>query len=762
MERMRTPFRRHCNGSGSSAVPYHGVVRAAGLLVALFLQVTGAAAPQSAAISGHVTDKGSGQPLPRIVVTLSSTDRARQVETLTDKEGRYEFAGLTAGTYAIEADNDDHVATYLRQSLGADVELAANESRTNVDVRMTRALGIEGRVFDPQGEPLRGANVSATYADGTTPGARSATTDDLGGYRLFGLRPGRYSVCAAALDGPNTPAAFGVRPVRTCYPDMSLTSQDSFNIDIHMQPGEAPGASVDASNPLAAGDSADFATIRGVVIDKESARPIPRAVVHLGFQGASRSPVDLAAETNADGTFAFTGLPPGRYQGFANASGHVPAGLTDRENGSQFTVQKGETVRVSAGLPRAYALNVRLVDTFDMPISGIGVSVRSLGGTGHAPFTQSSDDLGRVRLGDLAPGRYIVCAEPGGYSVSTQPVRPQKRDRLLRSCYPSASDEVEAQPITLGNADLDDLEIRMGRGHTPSISGMILDASGAATSRALVQFSKYTTTGMTARAFEVHSDGRFEITNVQPGAYAMQATGDREAAFVPIRIDEADIENLVVAMRKTMTVTGRITVDDPSTALPRDSSRAPVVLSARLADDRLPNAGSSLDATANSDGTFTLEDMFGRRRLEVRSVPSGWYVKTIRYNTNDVTDQPIEFKDDGGILEIVLSNRGATLGGTVAEVVDKRMPRAQIFLFRASVIRDDPPRLAASVTSISGNYTFGPLREGDYFIVAVPPDARYPRPDDWAYLAQLAALGERVTVAEQDQRTVDLHVVSAR
>ena len=736
------------------------VMPAAGLLFVVLLQVPGGAASQSASISGRVTDSASGQPLSRIVVTLSSADRATQVEALTDKEGQFEFAGLTPGKYAVDADNDDHVATYLRQPFGAEVEMASGESRTNVDIRMTRALGIEGHVFDPQGEPLRGANVSAIHADGTTPGAHAATTDDLGRYRLFGLPAGRYRVCAAALDAQNT-SVFGARPVRTCYPDMSLTSQDSFNIDIHMQPGDASGASVDAMNALGAGDSAESATIRGVVIDKPSGRPIPRAVVRLGFRGPSQSPVDLVAGTNADGTFTFTGLRPGLYDGFATAPGHVPSSVLDRQS-SPLVAQKGETLRVSAALPRAYTVTVRLVDGFDMPIYDVGISVRSLDGGGHEPFRQSSDDLGRVRLADLAPGRYIVCAEPAGYGVSMAAVRQQKRDRVLRTCYPSVSSEAEARPVTLGNADLEDLEIRMARGHTPTISGTILDASGAPAPRALVELSKFTTTGVSSSAFAVHADGRFEITNVQPGKYAIEATTtDREAAFVPVSLDDQDIENLVVAMRRTVTVPGRITFDDP-TALPSGSGRAPLSLEARLADDRLPNAGSMREATANSNDTFTLEDLFGTRRLDVRNVPSGWYVKAIRYGPKDVTDQPIDFKDDGGTLEIVLSSRGATLSGTVAEVVDERVPRALVFLFRAPLNKDDTPRLAASLTSVSGNFTFGPLREGDYFIVAVPPDTRYPHPEDWDYMAQLAALGERVTLADIDQRTVDLHVVSVR
>jgi 5-hydroxyisourate hydrolase-like protein (transthyretin family) len=44
----------------------------------------------SGTISGRVTEQGSGQPLPRIVVTLVSADRT-PIEEVTDADGRYRF-----------------------------------------------------------------------------------------------------------------------------------------------------------------------------------------------------------------------------------------------------------------------------------------------------------------------------------------------------------------------------------------------------------------------------------------------------------------------------------------------------------------------------------------------------------------------------------------------------------------------------------------------------------------------------------------------
>jgi protocatechuate 3,4-dioxygenase beta subunit len=756
-------------------VSYSSGMPAAGLLLALLLQVAGGPAPPRASISGRVIDKASGQPLPRMAVALVPPDRAKAVETLTDNEGRYQFVDLAPGKYAVGADNDDHHATYLRQWFGSDepasiftlpapnIEVAGGESRTGVDIALTRALAIAGHVFDPAGEPLPGTEVFVTDPDGRALAVRSSRSDDLGGYRVFGLRPGNYRVCAALRTGGDSPMpAAGLPPARTCYPVIPLVSQDAFNVDIRTDgpTGSRPTTPGDAVVPTV---TETTGTLHGLVTDKQNGRPLPNATVHLGYRGPAQSTALPSTMTNEGGEFRISGLAPGQYTGFATATGHLTERLSDRSNTSDITVRRGEVVQVSAALPVAYAINVRLVDPFDAPVSAVGVAVRSVDGQQiTTAFANSSDDLGHVRVSGMGPGRYVICAEPTDVGATTPRAQRQKAERLIRSCYLSTATEAEAQPVTVGSADIDDLELRMVRGRGLSIAGTILDASGAPAPRAAVGFTKYIDTGMSATGFAVRPDGQFLITNVQPGAYAIEATTDREAAFVPIRVDD-DVENLVVAMRQTVTVRGLIAVDDASSVLPSAAGRAPLSVSARLADDRLPDDGSNHHATANSDGTFTLEGLFGRRTIAVSNVPSGWYVKAIRYGSRDVIDEVVEFKPDGNApLEIVLSNRGASITGTIADVIDHRVARAQVWLFRAPVNKDAAPSFAGSVLSVTGNYAFGPLRDGDYLIVAVPAGIQVPQVGDWERLASLAGLADHVTLTEMDQRTIALRVTAVR
>jgi len=161
----------------------------------------------TAFVAGRITDQGSGQPLPRMVVTLVAPDRSRR-EAVTDADGAYRFAGLTPGKYAVGAGPDEHRSTYLRQWYGEtvsaasfagpqrpSVELTSGDARTGIDIALTRALGIEGRVSNPWDEPMADVEVTVSGADGRVVAARSAYSDDQGAYRLYGLAPGRYRVC---------------------------------------------------------------------------------------------------------------------------------------------------------------------------------------------------------------------------------------------------------------------------------------------------------------------------------------------------------------------------------------------------------------------------------------------------------------------------------------------------------------------------------------------------------------------------------------
>jgi protocatechuate 3,4-dioxygenase beta subunit len=290
----------------------------AALLLAMALALAQAGAPGrdsgppagTAAISGRVTEQASGQPLPRIVVSLATADHAKTVQAITDEDGRYRLSGIAPGTYLLWAAPDAHRSTFLQHRYGdpdpasvartPNIELKAGEDRSGADIALVRALAIEGRVVDPWGEPMADVEVMVHRADGGLVPVRPAVTDDLGAYRAYGLPPGRYRVCVRPPGGRFEPMVTdGARFVATCHPaaaierestDVVLGSVDVAGVDIRVQ-------------------RVGSYAISGVVIDAAGA-PVNGA--NVGAYSLDEDGVSAHA-VSRDGEFTLEGLTPGRY-----------------------------------------------------------------------------------------------------------------------------------------------------------------------------------------------------------------------------------------------------------------------------------------------------------------------------------------------------------------------------------------------------------------------------------------------------------------
>src|SRR5258708_23825437 len=110
-----------------------------------------------------------------------------------------------AGRYRLHVSRNGFVATQYGQKKpgdpGATLWLGPGDKKTDLLFRLKRAAVITGRVFDADGEPMPGVEVSALrqqYEKGKKRLAFAGRTEsnDLGEYRLYGLSPGRYYVSA--------------------------------------------------------------------------------------------------------------------------------------------------------------------------------------------------------------------------------------------------------------------------------------------------------------------------------------------------------------------------------------------------------------------------------------------------------------------------------------------------------------------------------------------------------------------------------------
>lgn len=154
-------------------------------------------AMQAAPLQGIVFKKGTNQPLSKAVVELRRDQQnASALNTLTtEDDGRFVFDNVPPGRYRLTVTRRG----YTRPPLT--ISVVAGQATAEIQLPMTQAGTISGRIYDANGQPLGNVEVlamKASYPEGRrilTP-VQGAISNDLGEYRLFWLAAGRYYVSA--------------------------------------------------------------------------------------------------------------------------------------------------------------------------------------------------------------------------------------------------------------------------------------------------------------------------------------------------------------------------------------------------------------------------------------------------------------------------------------------------------------------------------------------------------------------------------------
>ena len=128
----------------------------------------------------------------------------RPRQATTDMQGAFEFTGVAAGTYRIQASPNQFSPQYLGMAyggtkpsgpgsmdIGQPIQLAEGQSFDKAVIALPRGGVITGRVTDENAEPLARVQVYTLYfPPGSARGMRMGSgsqTDDLGQFRIYGL-----------------------------------------------------------------------------------------------------------------------------------------------------------------------------------------------------------------------------------------------------------------------------------------------------------------------------------------------------------------------------------------------------------------------------------------------------------------------------------------------------------------------------------------------------------------------------------------------
>ena len=157
-------------------------------------------------IRGKVLQESDGQPIRKANVQLNGRKgpTPAQYSAVTDAEGQFTIEDVQPGQYSVVVERPGFVQSNVGHL--TIISIQPGSGRNDLILRMQAAAVITGKIVDLDGDPMRDVQVSATRAGSVGAGRNSnsfggGTTNDLGEFRISGLRAGRYKITASPLQG---------------------------------------------------------------------------------------------------------------------------------------------------------------------------------------------------------------------------------------------------------------------------------------------------------------------------------------------------------------------------------------------------------------------------------------------------------------------------------------------------------------------------------------------------------------------------------
>lgn len=486
---------------------------------------------QVGAITGTVTDSG-GHPLPGVRVTVGDNYSASQFQInpavfVTGADGRYQIAGLSAGSYAVcfDPSSVSHALSstgfqprcYNSETQSPDyVIVSADQVASGINQAMPVGAAVIGHVTDTGGHPLGGISLQATVSSGPWETVTVTTKAD-GSFRFDGLDANSwyYTVCSVT----------GLSASRGSAPAGYVGSCNTSPTRVTPVAGTATDVGTIAMYPAVG--------VSGTVTDA-SGHPLMNVGVGVGVGTSGYN--QPWAWTDSHGHYVITGIDPmappntspvyvcfevnyaypRRVTGGSSTTGYVGQCYKNLVPNPKYSAPSSTPIHPASGtiathidghLPAAAAITGTVTNAAGHPLSGITVQV-------------STDDLNRTtvwqttttgangtyRIDSLQPGTYNVCfvptpgdPHPSGYIAQcwrNLPAPPRGPENITLS---------SGQTLTHINAALN---------AGGQISGVITDKAGHGLQgvNVFIDWNNLATTDAT---------GHYSVRYVQPGTHSV-------------------------------------------------------------------------------------------------------------------------------------------------------------------------------------------------------------------------------------------------
>ncbi|HET9219418.1 MAG TPA: carboxypeptidase-like regulatory domain-containing protein [Terriglobia bacterium] len=512
------------------------------------------------------------------------------------------------------------------------------------------------------------------------------------------------------------------------------------------------------------------------------------------------------SNTDAEGKFAFKNLAAGTYRVMAVANGFVRQEYGQRSQNGQGTpivlAANQNMKEIALRLTPAGTVSGRILDENGQPALGIPVQLlrqtyNVTGRTYQAVGTTAADDRGQYRLFGVPPGRYYLnIGNPPGPIRMVAPAGVGVIGGQLAggtayafSYFPGVADASQAVMIEVKSGQEVSFDMTARRQQTYRVRGTLLDSRTGQPPAGNVQVMLgYRTPMGGAGSFSSGRNydpatGRFELLNVIPGQYVVQAQiqeamptpvtspqqiEERLAAQAmqpsgraPITVTDRDVENVAITLNTATTLTGKIAVEGQALSTLTGIDRIRVNL--RAAQDGIPvvSAGQQpAPAVIGADGTFRIVGMReGEFTAQVAALPPGFYVKSIQYGGSDILNNPFRFSGSAsGSVDVIVRPGSARVSGVVTDARSQIAPGVQAVLVPEQRTRTDLYRTAT--TDQTGRFNFTNVTPGQYRIFcweAFEPGMQF----DPEALKKSEQQGKLIQVAEASDQNLDLKVIPA-
>jgi protocatechuate 3,4-dioxygenase beta subunit len=491
-------------------------LRAAGWLLAMAACAADHKPEAPCTVSGSVVNAVTGEPLKKAQLTLSKTDSDASYAATTDAAGAFVLVATEAGVYELITQKAGFVQS------GQTLTLTSGQSSANNVIRIAPQGVITGLVTDREGDPLSGVTVQAirSYPEGQRRRysvTRSAITNDLGEYRIYGLNPGRYYVGGAYRAEAGYAAVY--------FPNVQEASRA---VAIDVPPGgEAKGLNLTVSE-------LHSMRVRGMI---QHAGGLPVNGIMIVAAPCDAGPLNRATTTvrKPDGAFELRDLTPGCYVLAADSFG----------GGKRYSArlpvtvarQSIEDVKLSLRPPVQLAGRVRVEGTPDFPFREVIVNLEARSSKLTAGGVSSDD--GVLQVNNIVPEVYELSAiVPDGY--------------YLKSAKYGEADVLRSGlDLSNGTAGVLEMEIGTDGGR---IEGSVADGDGRPIDGARVALMPTDTSNGSLRQKITVSDtkGAFRIRGIVPGEYWLCASRNLEVSALqdPLFVGQLKREGKAVSIRE--------------------------------------------------------------------------------------------------------------------------------------------------------------------------------------------------------------------